>query len=47
MSRLTLVMSSATSSVSTNSNPFADANPPYMNDISNLNIFERVPVHLS
>ncbi|XP_020194217.1 uncharacterized protein [Aegilops tauschii subsp. strangulata] len=40
-------MSSVTSSASTNSNPFADANPPDINDIRNLNIFERVPVRLS
>jgi len=40
-------MSSVTSSASTNSNPFADANPPDVNDIRNLNIFERVPVRLS
>ena len=40
-------MSSVTSSASTNSNPFADANPPDVKDIRNLNIFERVPVCLS
>ena len=47
-SRMTLAtMSSVTSSVSTNSNPFADANPPDVNGIRNLNIYERVPVRLS
>uniref|UniRef100_R7VYZ5 Uncharacterized protein n=1 Tax=Aegilops tauschii TaxID=37682 RepID=R7VYZ5_AEGTA len=40
-------MSSVTSSTSTNSNPFADANPPDVNEIRNLNIFEQVPVRLS
>ena len=40
-------MPPVTSSASTNSNPFADANPPDVNDIRNLNIFERVPVRLS
>nr|XP_040249197.1 uncharacterized protein LOC120966747 [Aegilops tauschii subsp. strangulata] len=41
-------MSSVTSSGSTiNYNPFADANPPDVNDIGNLNIYERVSVHLS
>ena len=40
-------MSSVTSSASTNSNPFTDANPPDVNDIRNLNIFERVSVRLS
>nr|XP_020154413.1 uncharacterized protein LOC109739766 [Aegilops tauschii subsp. strangulata] len=40
-------MSSVTSSASTNSNPFADANSPDVNDIHNLNIFERVWVRLS
>nr|XP_020157687.1 uncharacterized protein LOC109743008 [Aegilops tauschii subsp. strangulata] len=40
-------MSSVTSSASANSNPFADANPPDVNDICKLNIFERVPVCLS
>ena len=40
-------MPSVTSSASTNSNPFVDANPLDVNDIRNLNIFERVPVRLS
>ena len=40
-------MSSVTSSASTNSTPVADANPPDVNDIRNLNIYERVPVRLS
>ena len=40
-------MLSVTSSASTNSNPFADANPSDVNDIRNLNIFERVSVCLS
>ncbi|XP_020194052.1 uncharacterized protein [Aegilops tauschii subsp. strangulata] len=40
-------MSSGTSSVSTNSNPFADANLPDVNDLRRLNILERVPVRLS
>ncbi|XP_073367974.1 uncharacterized protein [Aegilops tauschii subsp. strangulata] len=32
---------------SNSSNLFANANPPDVNDIRNLNIYERVPVHLS
>ena len=40
-------MSFVTSSASINSNLFADTNPPYVNDIRNLNIIERVPVCLS
>ncbi|XP_020193718.1 uncharacterized protein [Aegilops tauschii subsp. strangulata] len=46
---LTLVLSQsvASSGYTINSNPFADANPPNVNDIRNLNIYEWVPVRLS